>query len=61
VINTQTNLYQQRLQLTPAKLLPLFIIFQNVNLFDAVAVKENSKERFALFGGIHFNSCSRIY
>jgi hypothetical protein len=60
MINTQTNLYQQRLQLTPAKLLPLFIIFQNVNSFD-VAVKENSKERFALFEESILTAGSRIY
>jgi glycosyltransferase involved in cell wall biosynthesis len=64
VINTQTNLYQQKIANLgySATLLPLFSNIANINLIDAVAVKENFKEiRFALFGGIHFGAAVQVF
>jgi hypothetical protein len=64
VINTQTNLYQQKIENLgyAAKLLPLFSNISNSNLIDALSVKENSNEiRFALFGGIHFGAPVQLF
>ncbi|MFT5252646.1 MAG: hypothetical protein ACI87N_001662 [Flavobacteriales bacterium] len=64
VINTQTNLYEQKIANLgySAKLLPLFSNISNSSLIDAVAVKENINEiRFALFGGIHFGAPVQLF
>jgi hypothetical protein len=64
VVNTQTNLYLQKISILgySPQLLPIFSNISKTNVVETISVKKNSNEiRFGLFGGIHFGAPVQLF
>ena len=64
VVNTQTNLYQQKISNLgySSQLLPIFSNISRTNIVDTISFKKNCNDiRFGLFGGIHFGAPVQLF
>jgi hypothetical protein len=64
VVNTQTNLYQQKISNLgySSQLLPIFSNISKTDIVETISVKKNSNDiRFGMFGGIQFGAPVQLF